>query len=222
MGLGIALLFWAVLGTVAALAAGALAAAIVAHRMREGAPGRRRAIATALLFPPATVVYLGAAFCGYAAWCEQCRGVDPGLGDCWAVPLGDGWALRMIDAPEQAFLTSPRQERLRDGLRSLAVHGRFAVGEDATPGSFFLINMPDGTAASFPSRAALEAECRRLGFGLPAFRSPEEFYRTHRWQLADLYAGLVALLLPLGAAGFLIRRMVRLARRDDSPASHGR
>lgn len=219
MGLGVVLLFWGFLGAGAALAAGAILAAIVANRIRQGVPGRRRAMAAVLLFPLATVVYLGAAFIGYAAWCEKVRGVDPGFGDCWRVPLGYGHALCMVDTPEQAFITASHEDRVRDGLRSVAVHGRHVVGEGAAPGSFFLIDMPAGTRAAFPTRAALAEECCRLGFELPTLLTPEAFYRDHRGQLADLCAVLLAAIVPCGAAGFLLRRLMRLGRRHTFGAS---
>lgn len=48
--------------------------------------------------------YAGAAFTVYATWCEAIRGVDPGIGDGWQVPVGNDHYFCMIDVPEEGYL----------------------------------------------------------------------------------------------------------------------
>jgi hypothetical protein len=105
LGIGFVLLFWAVIfGGAAVVSAVVLGLwSLWNHRAVIGRREVLKAVAAAAL-PILMFGYGGAAFVGYAVWCETLRGVDPGIGDVWRVPVGKDHYFCMIDVPEEGYL----------------------------------------------------------------------------------------------------------------------
>src|SRR5262245_44998015 len=93
MGLGIVLVFWAVVGVFLASAAAATLAGIVYFVDRRAGRVRPRWLLTAIVVPFISLGYTAAGFVVYAVYCETVRDVDLGLGDSLRVPLGYGYRL---------------------------------------------------------------------------------------------------------------------------------
>src|SRR5437867_3088253 len=105
MGIGFVLLLWAVFfGCAAIPVAATLAVWSWRNQTRSVANHNYLRPLVASLLPFGLLVYAGTAFIVYAIWCGTARGVDPGLGDLWAVPVGTGYYFCMIDVTESGRL----------------------------------------------------------------------------------------------------------------------
>ena len=104
MGIAFVLLFWVViLGGVAAVLAGVFGMWSFTNHRRQ----RRGRLAKPLMaaaFPFLALGYAGLAFLGYAIWCKVFRGVDPGIGDGWQVPIANSVYFCMIDDTDDGYL----------------------------------------------------------------------------------------------------------------------
>jgi hypothetical protein len=96
MGIGMALVAFAIVGTVLAGITGIVIAFITALITR-GAPKRRNAIIAAIFFPFACLGRCGAIFGFQAIMNEDFFHRDAGLGDAWQCPLPNGYGILMID-----------------------------------------------------------------------------------------------------------------------------
>ena len=107
MGIGFVLIGWAfILATLATPVV--LIALVVAYRT-GGRARARRVLRWALAAAPLAAGYAFAGFLGYAWWCSEVRGVDPGIGDSANAPMGRGFSLSYIDTMDEALIY-PRGE----------------------------------------------------------------------------------------------------------------
>ena len=195
MGIGVVLLVWFAIGTVIAAIGGA-ALGVVAYvvRRRSG----RRAWPWVLAFaaaPFAFLVYLFVAYGVYAVWCDAYRGVDPGIGDSWRVPLQNGYAFEAIDTYDQSFIESPGRHTKHLGLVRIGQSGDLIFGSE--PAGFFLINTRTGSDSLFSSETEFRQALRASGATSIAVEEPSAFYSSHRWTAEDAVAFAIILAFPV-------------------------
>jgi hypothetical protein len=194
MGIGFALLFGLILGVIVAGCASA-ALGFLAGKFLKNSPERprRRAIIATRILPPIAMVIALCGFVGYGIWCETARGLDAGLGDSWCVPLGLGYSLQMIDIPQNAYVQMPTGNQV--GVKRLGYDDRFLYIETA-PDKYFLIDKKTGALIHDLTTQALDKQLKESGAPPAILRSPDEVYRTLRWGIEDIVAGLLILALP--------------------------
>jgi hypothetical protein len=131
VGVGFVLFFWALL-----FGGAAVVCAVVLglwswwnQRRAFGRAGIFKAVAAAAL-PFLLLGCVGAAFAGYAIWCEAVRHVDPGIGDGWRVPVGNDLYFCMIDVPDDGYLLKGgcSGAPIVHGITELAAAGDLVVG----------------------------------------------------------------------------------------------
>src|SRR5215472_11095917 len=110
MGLGIVLLFWAVIGTVVAAIGAAALGWATALLTRGVTKGRPKVIIAASLFPLLCLGWGGAVFVFQAVVNEGLLHRDLGLGDTWHAPLPNGYQILMIDVPDQGLVYNPKTQ----------------------------------------------------------------------------------------------------------------
>src|SRR5579862_2720647 len=137
LGLGFALVIWAVIGGIVAGGGGLVFAGLAAFFTRGVEVGRKRFIWVAGLFPAMCLVWVGGVFVLQGTVDQVVFHRDPGLGDAWSCPLPNGYALLMIDTKDQGFVYNPQtqprdtiaeQEDAVGGVRVLQVAGRYLLG----------------------------------------------------------------------------------------------
>lgn len=200
--MGIGLVFWAVLLTV--LATPVAAALILLARWSGGSARAKRVFVWMIIAGPLAACYAFGAFMAYAVWCGVVRGVDPGLGDWWGVPVGNGFSLSFIDVLDHAYI-SPRGSTdgkpLIANITEIGASGEYVFGLiDQSDG--FLLNTRSG-AVHRTGRATLPAALRDVGVSPSApLMSVAEFYRERRWGWQDPVA-----LAVMGVPAFFIGAM---------------
>jgi len=230
LGLGVVLLFWGVvLGTLAAIGAAILGAAV--RWLTRGVPTERsRTVAVATLFPFLCLGWTFAVFLFQAAINETVFHRDAGLGDAWRTPLPNGYAILMIDTTDEGWVYSPatqsdgavaQQDDAVSAVSKLQVAGRYILGEiggvDAEtgtpkrPSSYFLVDTAVRRVRGFPDMEALRAAARPLGVS-PGFVPIDDVYLRYRYTWFDGLA-LALLLMPPGTAFLFLAWWVRRLRK---------
>ena len=223
MGIGFVLLIWLILCMGVACLCSLVFGTFTWWLVRRANRGPRlRGVLAAILLPPISVVCGLMGFVGYGLWCEASRGVDPGIGDSWEVPLGSGYQLLMIDTTEHAFVQSPTGEQYGNGLRRLGFDDR-AVYFETEPDIFQVIEKQTGKSSTGLSESGLATELHSLGSPAAKLLPPGQVYSILRWEAKDLLAipmvlGLPAL-LTIGVASY-IWKVWRNARQPNE-ARHG-
>lgn len=206
MGIGIVLFFLLVILSVAAFFPAILLGAR-ARSLSRGQPlmTRLRRMAFAAAVPYLWLGYFGAAFIVYALWCEEVRGVDPGLGDGWYVPLQNGYSLDMIDTHDNPTLREGPIAILSN-LELLGVQGEFVYGRRGFQG-YYLFNTLSAEMEQFGSEEKFLSAMETHGLDPPGeMQSAVSFYFRERWGFADV-AAVALILAPPALAGFwTIRR----------------
>ncbi len=223
MGLGFVLLIYFVILSVAALGfAIYLGGKAYYLSIRSSLKTRLKRTAVAAVVPYLWLGYFGVAFIIYAIWCAEVRGVDPGLGDSWFVPIQHGYSLKMIDTHDSPFLARGNLSVLKP-IELLGIQGRFLYGKtrpaspdrfhdvrtqmrapenspnEKTQPQYFLLNTLFVEMWQFESEEELHSAMKALGLEAPGeMQSATYFYFKRRWGFAD--AAAVALILALPAA----------------------
>lgn len=196
MGIGFVLMLWTVLLGCAALPVSIALTIWSSRNWRESRSTTKllRPIGAALL-PFILLAYGGAAFIGYAVWCERVRHVDPGIGDGWAVPVANNYSFWMIDVPERGSLGKEdgSSAAVISDVVELAEMGDRIIGRSAAKG-LFILNTRSGELHAFLESEAVQEEISPL----PTLESANDFYIHRRWGLLDLVA--VTLIGSLGLA----------------------
>jgi hypothetical protein len=211
VGIGCVLLFWAVAGTL--LAIPSILILLWVARRTGGAPRRRRMVVWLALAVPATVVTMIAAFAAYWVLCAR-RGVDPGIGDGFQVPLTAGYSLEFIDTVEQGFVSPPEGSPAAQisGVREVGLSGRYIFG--STTDGAFLIDTTSAQAERLADREKLVERLEQLRAPTVQIVPAKDFYFHHRWTKQDLY-------IPLGvgipAAVLLVGTFLIAWRRAPEP-----
>jgi hypothetical protein len=197
MGIGCVLLFWAVALAAVAVSVGLL---LLWLSRRTGDKERRRRVFRWLcVVLPAGAVYAVVGFAAYWAFCAM-RGVDPGIGDSWQVPLTHGYSLSFIDVWEQAFVSPPGSMDMGKQVASVAEvgdSGQYLFG--VADGKGFLIDTKTGLVEELQDRAALLVRLKALGIWSPQLRSVKDVYFAERWGWQD-----VIVLMVLGVPALLV------------------
>lgn len=167
-------------------------------------------IVAAAAAPFALLLYGVFAFGAYAIWCESARGVDPGLGDSWIVPVGNGYKFGMVDVPDQCYLEGPSGGQFGQNLKRLgAAHDVLAWESE---GTFRVLNTRTKNQQTVASEDIAVAMLKNAGDGDTALLEPSVFYGNRRWSYQDLIALVIAAIPPLGVPVFLsllFRRSLR-------------
>ena len=182
--------------------------------------GRRevfKAVAAAAL-PILMFVYAGAAFVGYAIWCETVRGVDPGIGDAWRVPVGNDHYFCMIDVPEEGYLLKGgcTGAPIVYGITELGSSGGLVFGNSKSSGPFVL----DTRTGALQTFASIDAAVGRIT-PRPTLQEAGDFYARQRWGRADAIAGALIAVPALAIAIFWYLWFIRSppAGRREVPLS---
>ena len=237
MGLGIVLIFWAVVGVISAMV-GALAMGGVTHFLtRRAAAGNRKLTIAALVFPFACLGWAASVFVLQAVINEAVLHRDLGLGDTSHAPLSNGYQIMMIDDTEQGWVYNPRtqgsggavgeQEDAIAGVRRLQVAGRYILGgsdsnsfahfgdQNQEIDSYFVLDTQTGKRTQLQSYDDLKRKSHELNINLD-LQPIYEVYRKFRFGLFDLFVGLLLFIPP--AVGFVlltirVRRLMRPASK---------
>jgi hypothetical protein len=235
MGIGIVLLFWAVVGTILAVIAVLILGGTTAVLTRGAPVGRRRAIIAVSLFPFACLAWAGIIFVFQAFVNEEVLHRDPGLGDAWHCPLPNGYEILMIDVTDQGMVYNPKtqgtsggvgeQEDAVFGVRLVQVAGRYIIGgvdegrppeiESKKIDSYFILDTRTGKRTTLPTYASVASAAGQLGIGLslePIYR----VYSRYRFSWFDVFAGAL-LLSPILIAFLLLVRLVMRLRQTRGP-----
>jgi hypothetical protein len=214
VGLGFVLLVWAVILGGAAVAAGVVGGVWSwwNHRRLFGRAELFKAAAAAAL-PLVVLAYAGAAFVGYAIWCESIRGVDLGIGDSWRVPVANDYYFCMIDVPDKGYLLKGGCSGgpVVDGITELAAAGDLVAGNSESHGPFVL----DTRTGALQRLSRVDDALARIT-PRPALLDAYAFYGSRRWGRADVFAALLIGIPALAAAFFWYWWFIRL-----SPARRG-
>jgi hypothetical protein len=232
MGIGIVLLFWAVVGAILACV-GALVLGGATYLLTRGAKNqRRRVILSAAVLPFGCLGWAGAVFFFQAVVNEFALHRDVGLGDTWKCPLPDGYALLMIDEMDQGWVYNPKtqpdglgvseQEDAVSGVRFLQLSGPYVLGgldskayqlasEDDRIDYYFLLDTKAGSHETYPNYEVLRSKASQLGITLNLERI-SAVYSRYRFTWFDAFAGFLFCAPPLTVAWLLVRWIVRLRR----------
>lgn len=232
MGLGIVLLFWAVVGTVVAAIGGVTLGCATAVLTRGITNGRRRIITAASLFPVVCLGWGGAVFVFQAVVNEGLLHRDLGLGDTWHTPLPNGYQIMMIDVTDQGWVYNPKtqpgdavgeREDAVSGVRNVQVAGRYILGGTDSKSfehlgkdinqidAYFLLDTQLGKQTQFQNYDALRQRAVELGIK-PNLQPINSVYSRFRFSWFDIFAGLLFCIPPVIGALALISWIVRLRR----------
>jgi hypothetical protein len=196
VGIGFVLVAWAFL--MAVVATPVLVVLLVVAKRTGGRARAKRVFRWVAIAAPITAAYVGACFLGYAFWCSEVRGVDPGIGDWASVPLGYGFALSFIDASHEAFIleryVTDEGVPLEYGITQVGQSGPYVYGLVAAD-SAFVLDTRSGTLQR-TSRPGLPNTLRDIGVVDMAVAPVNDFYMARRWGWPDLVAA-AGLVLPV-------------------------
>src|SRR6266516_884685 len=234
MGLGIVLVFWAVVGIVVASVGALTLAGATTLLTRRVSAGRRRAILAAAIFPFVCLGWGACVFVFQAGINEVLLGRDLGIGDTWHAPLPNGYQIMMIDVTDQGWIYNPKtqpssgvvvgdQEDAVTGARNVQVAGRYILGgtdsksfEHLGQGSenvdsFFILDTATGKQTKFQTYDELRSRAQELRIDL----NPEPInsvYARYRSTWFDLFAALLSFIPPLVGLVLLARWVWHLRR----------
>ncbi|MBV9183210.1 MAG: hypothetical protein JO356_18055, partial [Acidobacteria bacterium] len=211
MGLGIVLLFWAVLGVVVASIGALTLAGTVTLLTRQVRATRRRVILSAALFPFVCLGWGACVFVFQAVVNELLLDRDLGIGDTWHAPLRNRYQIMMIDVTDQGWVYNPKtqpasgvreQQDAVVGVRKLQVAGRYILGgadsksfenlgrDSQNVDWFFILDSDTGKQTKFQTYDALRSGAQELRITLnlePMYR----VYSRFRFTWFDMFAALL-------------------------------
>jgi hypothetical protein len=232
MGIGIVLLFWAVVGTVVAAIGAVTLGGITALLTRRVARNRRKVIVAASLFPLVCLGWGGGMFVFQAVVNEGLLHRDLGLGDTWHAPLPNGYQIMMIDVTDQGWVYNPKtqssggvgeQEDAVAGVRNLQVAGRYILGgtdsksferlgkDSNRVDAYFILDTQVGKQTTFQNYDALHQRAVALGIELK-LQPINAVYSKFRFSWFDVFAVVLFCVPPVIGGLVLIGWIVRLRR----------
>jgi hypothetical protein len=238
MGILFVLVFWAVVGSIAAVV-GALVLRFLTSTLTRNVQSDSNKLTQKLLMrfatwlPLACLVWAGILFIfqGFVNTTYLHR--DLGLGDSSYCPLPNGYSLLMIDVSDEGTVYNPKSQLSDDtvsnqlgtifGVRELQVAGINLLGGADSKYSehfgqnilpppldrYFILNTETGQHVDFKSKEELKIAASKLG--VPLKLEPIfDVYRRYRFIWFDI-AVVFLLILPLFiAVGLLLRSILRL------------
>lgn len=233
MGIGVVIVFWAVVGTVFATAGMLILRSATTFLTRSVPKGRRAVILAATALPFVCFAWGAAVFVFQWDINEKYFHRDPGIGDAWKCPLPNGYALLMIDLPWYGWVYNPKTQLMPDvvgeqedalfGVRVLQIANRYiAAGVDdhvlANFGtdkeqidSYFLLDTSAGTRTRFATLDELRTAAAHLGIEL-TLEPINRVYSKYRFTWFDRLVQILFVgppLLGVAALGvwiFLLKR----------------
>ena len=231
MGLGIVLLFWAILGTILAVGELIIFGGLTAFFTRGATRGRRAATITACLFPIACFGWAGALFLFQAIVNEALLHRDLGIGDTWHAPVSNGYQIMMIDVTDQGWVYNPKtqvtstgvgeQEDAVSGVRVLQIADPYILGgvdrqafehlgkESNQIDSYFVLNTRTGKNTILPDFESLQRGALQLGIRTD-LEPINVVYSRYRFSWFDVFVGVLFFVPPIIGFFLLLRRVVRL------------
>jgi hypothetical protein len=236
MGIGIVLVFWAVVGAILSGIGLVLIGGATAFLTRGVTRGRSPVIIAACLFPFACFAWAGIIFVFQAIVNESLLHRDIGLGDTWHCPIPNGYQIMMIDVTDQGWVYNPKtqgtfdvvteQEDAVAGVRTLQVAGPYILGgvdlhafeqmESGTKqvNSYFILDTRIGKKTMLPNYDLFRSAARQFGIQ-PKLESINEIYSRYRFSWFEVFVGIVFCIPLLVGFLLLIWWIIRLRRRRD-------
>lgn len=237
------LVFWGIVGTVAA-GISALVLRAITSKLTKGEnagqhkSSRDKALKFAVFLPFACLMWAGLVFVFKGAINAIYLHRDIGVGDSSYCPLPNGYSIIMIDVDDQGTVYNPKTQLSEDsvtdkedavsGVRELQVDGVYLFGaadskysehfaQAPTLDRFFILDTRTGTRKDFTTEVALQEAVANLGIKL-RLEPIAKVYGRYRFTWFDIVAALFLGLPPAVAVGFLARSIFRLRRlhRDAS------
>lgn len=210
MGIGFVLMAWTFIGIFCAICTTILLFCLSptpSELTRSRLPWLNRWI---VIFSPFVLIpYFLSTFFIYALWCSLYRGVDPGLGDGFTVPLVNGYALDAIDTPNKGFIQRKSGDHVYGithiGMNDPIVYGkckakdaRYSAGFPKGEGNecFFIFDTTSGGAEYHRGETGFRSALHARGLQDAGMQTMFAFYMEHRWALSDLVA-VVIILIPV-------------------------
>jgi len=201
MGIGLVLIFWAVVGFVLAFAGMLALGATTAFITRGATKGRRPLIIAACLFPYGCLVWTAAVFIFQACINGVFLHRDPGLGDGWECPLSNGYQISMIDVTDHGTVYNPKTQKFGgingqddavSGVRSLQVAGRYIFGGKdgqsvSNVESYFELDTTTGKSTKYFTKENVEEAAQKLGIKL-RLEPINDVYAQNRYTWFDGFA----------------------------------
>lgn len=237
MGLGIVLIFWAVVGSILAGIGSALYGTATAFVTRGVNNGRRRVILAAYLLPILCLGWGAAVFVFQAVVNESLLHRDLGIGDTWHAPLPNGYQILMIDVTDQGWVYNPKtqpgsavgeQDDAVAGIRTLQIAGRYILGgtdskslehrgqENGTVDAYFLLDTKVGKHTTFDTFEGLREAASALKI-TPHLEPISSVYSKYRGIWFDVVTGLMFFTPPVAGTGILVIWIIRLRRSRRLP-----
>jgi hypothetical protein len=110
MGIGMALVFWAIVGIVLASLGACVLGVTTFLLTRREASGRWPVIVASCALPFLSLPWGGLVFGFQAIVNETFLHRDPGLGDAWRCPLPNGYSILMIDETDNGWVYNPKTQ----------------------------------------------------------------------------------------------------------------
>jgi hypothetical protein len=239
MGLGIVLVFWAVVVGAVLASVGALilagATTLLTRRVRAG---RRMAILGAAIFPFVCLGWGACVFVFSAVVNEVLLDRDLGIGDTWHAPLPNGFQIMMIDVTDQGWVYNPKtqsgsgvgeQEDAVPGVRKVQVAGRYILGgtdsksfehlgqENENVDSFFILDTATDKQSKFQTYDELRSRAQELRIDLN-LEPINSVYARYRSTWFDFFAAILSFIPPLVGLVLLAWWVRRLRRTRVDPA----
>ena len=131
-----------------------------------------------------TYPFIGIAYIIFAIvlnglFCEYVRGVDPGFGDGWEVPIKNGYKFCMIDDTKSGYIMKDECSGSTDlaGITKINIQGDSIYGEAKQP---FVFNLSNGEFHFTNMDADWKSKIE------PKLKSANDFYGQQRGHIADM------------------------------------
>ena len=233
MGIGMALVFWAIIGIVIATIGACVLGGLSFFLTRRVSRSRWPVVVASCVFPFLCLPWGAVVFGFQAVVNETFLHRDPGLGDAWRCPLPNGYSILMIDETDNGWVYNPRTqpgpgvgeaEDAVSGIQQLQLSGGYVLGDrndawgEGNPGqkiSYFILDTSKGAHASFATKKNFAEAAAKLGVTTIQLEPIDVVYGRYRGTWFDTFAGFLFLVPPLvGFVGLVV--WVRRVRK------HGR
>jgi hypothetical protein len=214
MGIGIALLIWAVAGIILACLGALAFGTTTAFLTRKATKDRTLTLLASVAFPFCCLGWAALLFI-FQALVNGSIHRDPGLGDTWNCPLPDGYAITMIDTTDHGWIYNPKtqveggiseQSDAVAGVIVVQIAGRYILGgADTRSGpvdgdidhidSYFILDTQTGKKNLFSALDELRGSARQLGISLN-LQPIAAVYSKYRYTWFDIFVGIL-LVVPL-------------------------
>jgi hypothetical protein len=242
MGIGMALVFWAIVGVVVAAIDAFFLAGLSFLLTRNAQRGRWLVVIASYVFPFACLPWGGLVFGFQAIVNETLLHRDAGLGDAWRCPLPNGYSILMIDETDNGWVYNPKTQPgggvgegddAISGIQQLQLSGALVLGNRneswgvTSPGqnvnvSYFILDTNKDSHVTFANEKEFKEAANELGVGAIRLEPIDVVYGRYRPTWFDALAGFLFFVPPLvGFVGLVIwvMRVRKQARITQSPST---